>query len=174
MFRRAILGALSVLAIAGVVSGTDFYVSPTGQSDNAGTITDPWNLQHALTLGQGVQPGDTIWLRGGTYSGTFVSYLNGTAASPIVIRQYPGERATLDGGSSAGTAVLAIRGSYTWFWGFEIMSSDPTRQSSQSGSNPSDIHRGDGVQIWQTGNHAGFKFINLVVHDARQGFSFWK
>ncbi len=174
MFRRAVLGALSVLALAAVVSGTDFYVSPAGTSDAAGSIGDPWNLQHALTQPSGVNPGDTIWLRGGLYAGTFVSYLNGTAASPVVVRQYPGERATLDGGNSAGTAVLAVRGSYTWFWGFEVMSSDPARQSNQSGSNPSDIHRGDGIQIWQTGDHPGFKFINLAIHDARQGVSFWK
>jgi hypothetical protein len=174
MFRRAILGALSVLAMAAVVSGTDFFASPAGTSDADGSIANPWNLQHALNQGSGVQPGDTIWLRGGTYAGTFVSYLNGTAASPIVVRQYPGERATLDGGNSAGTAVMSVRGSYTWFWGFEVMSSDPARQSSQSGGSPSDIHRGDGMQIWQTGDHPGFKFINLVIHDARLGISFWK
>ena len=174
MFRRVVLGALSVLALAAVVSGTDFYVSPAGTSDAAGSFGDPWNLQHALTQPSGVNPGDTIWLRGGLYAVTFVSYLNGTAASLVVVRQYPGERATLDGGNSAGTAVLAVRGSYTWFWGFEVMSSDPARQSNQSGSNPSDIHRGDGIQIWQTGDHPGFKFINLAIHDARQGVSFWK
>jgi hypothetical protein len=174
MFRRSLLGGLSALALASAVFGTDFYVSPGGTSGNDGSIASPWNLQHALTQGSWVKPGDTIWLRGGTYAGTFTSYLDGTAANPIVVRQYPGERATLDGGASAGTAVLAIRGSYTWFWGFEVMSSDPSRQSTQSGGSPSDIYRGDGIQIWQTGNHSGFKFINLVVHDARLGFSFWK
>src|SRR5213078_3276221 len=61
----------------------------------------PWNLATALSGGNGkVQPGDTVWLRGGTYAGQFRSTLTGTAAAPIVVRQYPGERAIIDGGGS--------------------------------------------------------------------------
>src|SRR6185369_12491300 len=120
---------------------TDFYVSPSGSAGGSGSIGNPWDLQTALDQPSSVHPGDTIWLRGGTYSGTFTSYLDGSSASPIIVRQYPGEQATLDGGSST-TANVSVRGSYTWFWGFEIKNSDTHRQSSQSGSNPSDIHRG--------------------------------
>ena len=55
------------------------------------------------------------------------------------------------------------------------MSSDLRRQSAQTGSNPDDIVRGDGFQIYQDFNpRPGLKFINLVVHDLRQGFSFWQ
>src|SRR5262249_4276111 len=151
----------------------DFYVSPTASASGTGSFSNPWRLQDALNQPSSVHPGDTIWLRGGTYSGQFVSYLNGTSASPIIVRQYAGERATLDGGSST-TCVLSPRGGYTWFWGFEIMSSDPVRQSGQPGSNPSDIHRGDGGQIWQTETEPGLKFINLIIHDTRQGVSFWE
>ncbi|HEY1252033.1 MAG TPA: S-layer homology domain-containing protein [Thermoanaerobaculia bacterium] len=151
----------------------DFYVAPNASANGTGSFSNPWRLQDALNQPAAVHPGDTIWLRGGTYSGNFVSYLNGTSSSPIIVRQYAGEVATLDGGSSS-TCVLSTRGGYTWFWGFEIKSSDPIRQSSQTGSNPTDIHRGDGVQIWQTATEAGLKFINLVIHDARQGVSFWQ
>jgi hypothetical protein len=44
-------------------------------------------------------------LRGGRYIGTFRSSLTGTASAPIKVRQYPGERATLDG--SAVTSLAA-------------------------------------------------------------------
>jgi len=171
--RFLLLGAAVVLGLTLPALGADFYVAPNASAGGTGSFSNPWQLQTALNQPAAVHPGDTIWLRGGTYSGTFVSLLNGTAASPIIVRQYAGELATLDGGSST-TCVISTRGSYTWFWGFEIMSSDPVRQSSQSGSNPTDIHRGDAIQIWQTQTVPGLKFINLIIHDARQGFSFWE
>ena len=49
MFRRSLLGGLSVLALASIVLGTDFYVSPAGTPTADGSIANPWNLQHALT-----------------------------------------------------------------------------------------------------------------------------
>ncbi len=66
-------------------------------------------------------------------------------------------------------------GAYTWFWGFEVMSSDPTRFTTDTGSCPpgSSIPRGEGVVIDQATSHPGLKFINMVVHDAREGFAFW-
>ncbi len=98
-------GLLALLLLALLVAptawGLDFYVSPTGTTSTApgtGTITNPWALQTALSQPSAVHPGDTIWLRGGTYSGDYTSYLTGTSSQPIVVRQYPGEWATLDGG----------------------------------------------------------------------------
>jgi hypothetical protein len=122
-----------------------------------------------------VNPGDTIWLRGGTYAGIYTGRLVGTSSSPIVVRQYAGERAIIDGGNSNGAAIFVIQGSYTWYWGFEVMSSNTDRVSTVSGSSPpgSEIPRGEGVMIDQSSPHPGLKFINMIVHDARQGFSFW-
>ena len=100
-----------------------------------------------------MQAGDTIWLRGGTYNGDptaqnpFVANLNGTAANPIIVRQYPGERATLVGTANS-VATLRAFGSYTWFWGFEVIGSASWLSS--------------GLDMSET---AGGKFINLVVHD---------
>ncbi len=153
----------------------EFYVAPSGTPGGSGSWSNPWDLQTALNQPATVHPGDTIWLRGGTYTGTHTSHLSGTSSSPIVVRQYAGERAILDGGNSAGMPILVIGGSYTWYWGFEVMSSDPNRVSAQATSWPSDIARGEGVVISQTtGSGVGTKFINLIVHDTRQGFSFWK
>ena len=157
-------------------SGNAFYVSPTGTPSGNGSQDAPWDLQTALGQPSSVHPGDTVWLRGGTYVGSFISTLNGTAERPIIVRQYPGEYATLDN-AALNNPAISVRGSYTWFWGFEVTSSDLRRQTTQSGSNPSDIVRGDGIQIHQDSEgtpHPGLKFINLVVHDLRQGFSFWQ
>src|SRR5690349_4287573 len=47
---------------------TDWYVSPTGLVGNTGAIGSPWDLASALTGHSGsIQPGDTVWLRGGNY-----------------------------------------------------------------------------------------------------------
>ena len=74
-----------------------FFVSPTGASGGNGSKSTPWDLRTALSQPANVQPGDTIWLRGGTYSGIFTSSLTGTASAPIIVRQFPGERAIIDG-----------------------------------------------------------------------------
>jgi hypothetical protein len=135
---------------------------------------EPWTLSEALAHPAPVKPGDTIWLLDGVYRGAFTSVLRGTAAAPIVVRQAPGARATIDGGASNGQAVLGVGGAYTWYWGFEVMSSDPKRQSRGDSSWAEDIARGEGVQIVQTpGSGVGVKLIGLVIHDTRQGISFW-
>ena len=145
-----------------------FYVSPTGSHSGSGSITDPWDLATALAQPAAVQPGATIWLRGGVYSGTFTSTLVGAPGNPIVVRQYPGERATIDSGTSNNVAALIAQGSDTWFWGFEIMSSNPNRYDPNPGSCclPDRV---DGIDAFGVRN----KYINLIVHDTAQGFGFW-
>jgi len=172
---RLLLGLMVFSIASSAARGADFYVSPSGSTSGNGSVTSPWNLAAALAQPAAVKPGDTIWLRGGTYPGTFSSVLTGTADAPIIVRQYPGERAILDGGNSNRVNILDVSGSYTWYWGFEIMSSDPNRVSTQSGSNPTDVGRGEGVAISQTSSTgAGLKFINLIVHDTAVGFGLWK
>src|SRR5512142_489791 len=88
---------LGALALAASVLAADFYVSPAGIPSASGALSSPWDLQTALNQPSAVHPGDTIWLRGGTYVGHFTSSLNGNSSSPITVRQYAGERATIDG-----------------------------------------------------------------------------
>jgi hypothetical protein len=124
----------------------EFYVSPTGSPFGDGSFTNPWDLATALNGPPAVTPGSTIWLRGGTYTetcyGGYWSSLTGTAAAPIVVRNYPGERGVVP-------TFLIVRGGYTWFWGFEVVNPNP-----QEGEFGIDT-RGPGT-----------KLINLVVHDA--------
>jgi len=147
-------------------TGASYYVATDGSSSGNGTIGRPWDLQTALNAPSTVRPGDTIWVRGGTYVGAFNSYLNGTASTPIIVRQYPGERAVIDraGYHCNNPSPLYINGgSYTWFWGLEVMNSDPNRIDTSGGC------RGVGVTV----SGPGSKFINMIVHDNDQGFGFW-
>lgn len=128
-----------------------YYASPTGSSSGDGSQARPWDLATALAgAGGRVQPGDTVWMRGGTYAGNFRTGIAGTAGRYIVYRQYPGERATIDG-------TIRLDGADVALWGFEVMRSTP------SGVLPAVESRG-----------ARQKFINLVIHDAaQQGITFW-
>ncbi|QDU25496.1 hypothetical protein ETAA8_05650 [Anatilimnocola aggregata] len=77
--------------------GPKLFVDATrGHDSNAGTEAAPWrSLRYAARK---VQPGDTIYLRGGTYYEHVALVRSGTAEAPITIASYPGELAILDGG----------------------------------------------------------------------------
>ena len=144
------------------------WVAVDGRPDNDGSLERPLDLARALSSEGPARPGATILLRGGTYRGTFTSTVSGTPEAPIIVRQGPGERATIDSARAQGDA-LAVVGSHTWFWGFEITSSDPKRRSDESGSWPGDLHRGYGGVT----RGPGTRFINLVVHDNANGLGLW-
>ena len=122
------------------------YVTPGGSASGNGSPTQPWDLATVFTQPVAVQAGDTIWLRAGTYRGAFTSQLTGTTSAPIIVRQYPGERATIDGN-------LVVRGAYTWYWGFEVTSSVLAPQNLMA------------VDVTAP-NGPGVKLINLIIHDA--------
>lgn len=140
---------------ADVAASAAFYASPTGSPSGDGSFANPWDLATALSGPAAVTPGSTIWLRGGTYTNAadprgFESTLTGTADAPIVVRQFPGERATV-------TNTLLVSGPYTWFWGFEV-------------TNPAQVGPFHGVNV----HGPGTKLINVVVHDATDdGIFIW-
>jgi hypothetical protein len=146
------------------VPAHQFYVATYGTPNGDGSLENPWDMQTALNQPASVQPGDEIWVRGGTYAGSFTSRLSGTASQPIVVRSYPGELASLDGAAGNGTYVLQIVGTYTWFWGLDITDSD-TMRNDPTGT----LTRPDGILI-QDGA-LGYKIINCTVHDCADGIA---
>ena len=138
-----------------------YFVSPSGSSSNDGSQAHPWDLSTALANAAGkVQPGDTVWLRAGTYKGSFRSALHGTASKPVVVRQYPGERAIIDANGTT-VSTLFVAGEYSVFWGFEMTNSATHRVLSTSEAHRSNV-------IANYANHT--KYINLVIHDGGVGF----
>jgi hypothetical protein len=154
---KAVGGALDDTAWVTVLSEptegsrVGYYVTTAGRSGGSGTASDPWDLETALGGGGGaVEPGDTIWVRGGVYRGTFRSTLTGAPGAPVVVRAYPGERAAVEGDGS--TTVLTIDGAWTTFWGLELYDSSLGR----TGPRPHIIYVRDTHDL---------RLINLVIHD---------
>jgi hypothetical protein len=78
-------------------AGPKWYVDAArGDDRNAGTDGAPWKtLAHSLRR---LKPGDTLYLRGGTYYEKVALTRSGTAGTPITIASHPGELAVIDGG----------------------------------------------------------------------------
>jgi hypothetical protein len=151
--------------------GNQWFAAPNGTKTGDGSISKPWDLKTALAHPAVVKPGDTIWVRGGTYPGLYDSLLKGTISKPIIVRNYNGERATIDTGNRTGGAALEVYGQDAWYWGLEIMSSNPNRKTGTTGSSGgARLGLMDGVDTFGI----RCKFINLIVHDTRQGYGFWE
>ncbi|MEW6301910.1 MAG: hypothetical protein AB1705_00455 [Verrucomicrobiota bacterium] len=138
----------------------NWYVAPQGTPGGPGTMAEPYDLRTALSGGVG-QPGDTFWLREGTYAlGQVATQVHGEAGKPITFRQWPGEKARVDGSvifwGAAGHVVLRD---------FELYSSDTNRLSAIWGAGinppPSDINPRIGIECYAP----NLSFINLVVRD---------
>ena len=89
---------------------------------------------------------------------------------------YPGERATI----LDNTLFVGPPSQFVWIWDLEITTTITPRERviNESGPHPRALPRrfGDGININHTGSdvvYRGLKFIDLVVHDTRQGISFW-
>ncbi|MFN2570653.1 MAG: hypothetical protein ABR537_03425 [Gemmatimonadales bacterium] len=137
------------------------FAAPTGSPRGDGSILHPWDLATALAPGSRVPPGDTIWLRGGTYRGAFRSGVAGTAGAPVVVRGYPGERAIVDGGTSK-SSTLYVTGDNSVFWGFELTNSSVTRTT------PLASEEVRPNVVVNDASHT--KYINLIVHDGGVAF----
>jgi hypothetical protein len=99
-------------------TGQTFYVATTGSDSNPGTLAEPWrNVQKALNT---LQPGQRALVRAGTYNQNLTFARAGTAAAPITVAAYPGERPVLHAAVSGDTYPIEISGSYFRLQGFVI------------------------------------------------------
>lgn len=164
-FPEAMIGLLPLATSVLLATQQGFYAAPTGSRAGDGSERRPWDLATALAgggpSGRKVQPGDTVWVRGGTYAGAFRATVAGREGAPVVIRVVPGERAMIDG-AGARRSTLYVTGAYSTFWGLELTNSNPQRTTTQLGS---DFRPNVVVPA-----AAHTKFINLIVHDGGVAF----
>lgn len=185
------------------------YGAPTYNPDGTfirhgnGSQATPYDAYSAAENVDGnIQPGDTVWLHGGTYPMVVKWTTSGSSGSPLIVRNWNHEQVVLDGldhqqckgnlgprsGNPSGNdqsdgVVLWPACHYVWFWGLEIKATPTTRRSTASPSNPPDdssfppdIVFPSGIDGSSTaqGDGSGNKFIHCIVHNTQQGFGLWE
>lgn len=125
--RSLLYKCLSVLALvsasSSMASGQPWYVATSGSDSNNGSLGSPFRtIEKAVTA---VKAGETIYVRGGTYSLTATITLSksGTENSLISMVAYPGEIPVLDFSGqiqSAGSRGVVLTGSWWQIKGISI------------------------------------------------------
>ncbi len=99
------IAALALVMSVHAVQSAEYFVSPTGDDANAGTREAPWQTLEKAS--EAPEPGDTVTLLPGRYSGTLQPANGGTADAPIIFRAEPRREAVLIGsGDDSYAAVL--------------------------------------------------------------------
>jgi hypothetical protein len=83
------------IIITPITNTADFYVSPSGNDKNPGTLNLPYKtIQLALNK---ANPGSTIYIRGGAYKERLIWKNSGTGPAPITLSRFRDEKVYLDG-----------------------------------------------------------------------------
>jgi hypothetical protein len=146
-------------------SGNKYYLSPSGNDNNLGTKDSPWfTLERAW---EDILPGDTIYMRNGTYYYTStqdISGKSGTAGKMIKIWAYPGETPIITktnnfifSGIDQFKPLVQFTGNYVHWKGIEITGNPQT--------NGAEIN--DGMYVHASSNCI-FELLN--VHHNGAGF----
>jgi hypothetical protein len=159
-----------LLAATSICHGSNWYVSTNGSGN--GSIGSPWSLQTAITSSS-IQPGDTVWLRNGTYEPTttfpdldvnrlgWKPSITGNASSLITFASYSNEWAQIDrvwylAGYSCG---------YLCFSNLEFFDSLKGHNLTNS-QNPCGGCSGSVPWVhFPLGGNTGFQWVNCLIHD---------
>jgi hypothetical protein len=102
-------------------SGLDFYVSTAGSDSNDGSLAKPWvTIAHAASV---VQPGATVHVAAGKYSGSIITSVSGTANARIRFVSDQRWGAQIIG--TAAEATWQNRGDYIDIVGFDVSGATP-------------------------------------------------
>ena len=96
--RKSFCSLISFLLFSLLACGAasaHWYVAPTGNDANNGSKRKP--LKTIAAALQRVNPGDTVFLREGSYREFVVPTRSGKPGKMITLKSYPGETAKIDG-----------------------------------------------------------------------------
>lgn len=123
--RFLLLAAL--LGFGAAASAATYYVDDTGSNSNPGTLAAPFRtITYGLTFLS--NPGDTLYVRGGTYNERAVIWnKHGNSSSPIYVGGYNGELPVIDGTGIGPHSTVSINASsYVTFDGFKVQNAPQT------------------------------------------------
>jgi hypothetical protein len=175
--------ALLLLA-SGPAAAAEYYVAPDGNDSNNGGMAAPFAT---LSKANGAAAaGDTVWVRGGTYSltGQVVLSKSGTSdANRTKIWAYAGEKPVLDASKYVTTnaavdvPVILVTGSWMHLRGLEISNAKPgnsgahsysllrTKGSSNNTFELLHLHHAFGPALFIDGGNGGNLILNCDAHD---------
>ncbi len=147
-FFRFLILAILELSMGLFFQAQIYYVSTNGSDANNGNINAPWlTIQFAIDQ---VQPGDTIFVRSGTYNEYVIFNQSGNSGQPIILSGYPNELVVLDGNN------------LNWRYGIDLSENDNlVIQDLTIRDYIRDGLRGFGVVGWGSNNNIIVK--NLVL-----------
>jgi hypothetical protein len=163
--------ALLALILAGAtLSAAELFVAPGGDDANDGSLTKPVaSLMKAQSL---ANPGDTVWIRGGTYKApadkfarryriwVYVNLFDksGTESAPITYAAYKDEKPVFDFSEVRPADIrinaFQVMGSWLRFKGFEVI-----------GTQVNFKRHGQSCNIENHGSHNVFERLSL--HDSQ-------
>jgi hypothetical protein len=146
------------------------YVATNGSDSNPGTLSQPWRT---ITKGlRSMQPGYTLYIRGGTYTERVKDFTlpKGTSSSRINVRAYSGERPVVKG-------LLWLKGAD--YWTFNGINVTWDTATGSAGEHMVKFTNGTGwvftnAEIWGArsyaailvaGTPASYTLSHLNVHD---------
>lgn len=149
-----------------------YFVSGSGSNSGSGTLTQPWQ-----TIAYGVsmlQPGDTLYVRQGTYDGYFNIQVNGLPTNETVVSNYLNEQVIIDGSLVSANPsnpnlpnLVTIIGQHVVFKGFKLQFA--ANRSLVTGADYITLHSleirngyGSGITVFQCSHN---KIINCSIHD---------
>lgn len=133
----------------------NYYISTSGNDDNPGSQSQPWR-----TIQKGVNTivaGDTLYIRGGTYSEAVTISSGGSGGNYKTIQSYSGETAVLDGQNSITRGIDISNGvNYVKIIGLEIRN-----------------YKNWGIASWYGHANSYITIQNCDIHDNGGGTSAW-
>ncbi|MGV6828553.1 MAG: fibronectin type III domain-containing protein [Flavobacteriales bacterium] len=146
-----------VISISSIAQNV--YVSPSGNNNNSGSETSPWQtIQYAIDH---VNAGQTIYVRNGIYTEK-VTFLGSTDSGSstgghVILKNYPNETPIIDGTGinpiSREGLISIIDASFIKIIGFEIQNFNTSSNSSTP------------VGIYLEGNATNIELKNNTIHD---------
>jgi len=85
-FTPRIYLALLLILLLPTTFATSYYVSKNGNNSDGLSWTSSWNEMNQINWAN-INPGDTIWLAGGTYTTSLSPRASGTTGNLIYIKR---------------------------------------------------------------------------------------